>query len=189
MTSPQTVWDGFSSIDEQFWGTGIEPGISHSDFETKQYDLNLQAGQMLWSYYRLEPGQLEFRWLSFGCLDKAGSIDQLFGFGDPGESFWVGFRLEKSKKTGTPYRLAMQVKNFDETTEEVLYSAACPKEPSRYVVRRYKDKVIFMINNQVKAVITEDRTRYGIPDIGLEILLSNRQGSPANLDLVKYDSY
>lgn len=188
-SKPHFFWDGFASINKNFWGTGIEPGVDHSEFQTKQYDLNLGARQMLYSYYRLDPGQLEFRWLSFGCMDDTGAIDQLFGFGDPGESFWVGFRLEKSGIDKTPYRLAMQVKNFDETTEEVLFLETCPSEPARYVVRRYTDRAVFMINNQVRAVITNEGTKYGVPDIGLEILLSNRQGTAANLDLVKYDSY
>ena len=188
-TYPYFVWDGFEKINPEFWGTGTEPGVSHDEIQTEKYKLTLSERQMLYSYYRLPPGQLEFRWFNFGCLNENGAIDQLIGFGDPGESFWAGFRLEKGEDGRPRYRLAMQVKNFDETFEEVIYFDECPNEKKRYKVRRYADKIIFMINNQIKLVVDDTPMKYGLPDIGLEILISNRQGTALNASLAKYDAY
>lgn len=186
---PYFVWDGFEKLNPNFWGTGTEPGVVHEDFKTEKYNLTLNSKQMLYSYYRLPYGQLEFRWASFGCKDEEGMVDQLLGFGDPGESFWAGFRLEKSDTDATKYHLKLQVKNFDETYEKVLVLDECPSEKKRYKVRRYKDKILFMIDNQVIFTAANYDMKYGLPDIGLEILLSNRRGTSMSLSLVKYDAY
>ena len=193
-------WNYFDILDHDFWGIGIDQYAKKEDFkiieqkfvdsygkENSQFYLRLGPKQMIWSFNRFDNGQLEFRKLSFQFDENS---DKIFGFGDPGEGFFIGFRFQDWDKNGNPYMKAITY-NFGGTRETKISNIDFTKN-NNYFVRWYRGKIDFLINNSIVASYKDDfsgRLEYQIPDIGLEIMTSNRVSGHLDLQLVKYDRF